>query len=385
MKILMTGLLPPENERNNGGVVSVIRILLESFSEISDLEVCHVSFNKELKTPKVIEASSNIRLIFLPFKSRVDLIDYLLNRKTLDAIIAQEKPDLIHIQEITPQLLRFLHLDRSKIVVTQHGIMKEELKYFDRLSTRLKGLFKALVERFVFPLFPNVLFISEYSRGLFPRKPVFSEIIFNPVRKFFFNQDSSTGDPNTILFAAAFSRIKNTGLLLSALAELKKFGIICRLHLAGGFKNKYYERLIQQTVADLGLNDQVIFHGWCTPKKIQELMSQCALFILPSRQETMPVVIGEAMAMGRIVIASDVGAVSEMFTDGSSGFLFPDNDKDALIAILKMVLFDPALRKRVSRNAALEAKNRFYPDLIAGKTLRFYEKILQHHSQPVSA
>lgn len=384
MKILMTGLLPHEPERNNGGVISVIRILLESFSERSDLDVCHVSFNKEIKKEKIIDAAANIRVIFLPFKSRIDLIDYLVNRKTLDNIIAREKPDLIHIQEITPQLLRFLHLDKTKIVVTQHGIMKEELKYFDRFSLKVKGLFKASIERFLFPLFPNILFISDYNRQLFTGKPVFSEIIFNPVRKNFFTKEFNNGDPNTILLAAAFSPIKNTELLLSALSELKKFGIICRLHLAGGFKNICYERKIQQHVADLGLNDQVIFHGWCSPKKIQELMSQCVLFILPSRQETLPVVVGEAMAMGRVVIASDVGAVSEMLTDGISGFLFPANDRNSLIATLKMVLFDPALRKRISGNAAREAKDRFHPDLIAEKTVRFYGKILQQHTHPVS-
>lgn len=384
MKILMTGLLPHEPERNNGGVISVIRILLESFSERCDLNVCHVSFNKGIKKEKIIDAAPNIRIIFLPFKSRIDLIDYLINRRNLDDIIAKEKPDLIHIQEITPQLLRFLHLDKRKIVVTQHGIMKEELKYFNRFSQLIKGLFKAYIERFVFPVFPNILFISEYNHRLFPRKALVKEVIFNPVRKIFFTKDPATGDPNTILLAAAFSRIKNTELLLSALAELKKFGIICRLHLAGGFKNSHYENKIQQAVAELGLNDQVIFHGWCSPRKIQELMAQCALCVLPSRQETMPVVIGEAMAMGRVVIASDVGAVSEMFTDGVSGFLFPSKDREALIAILKMVLFDPALRNRVSKNAAREAKDRFHPDLIAEKTIRFYGKILQQHTQPVN-
>lgn len=385
MKILMTGFLPPDPNLIKGGVISVIRILLESFRGIPGLEVCHLSFNREVDVMKMERYTPNIKFIFIPYKSNFDLIDYLLNRKILNSIIEQEQPDLIHIQEITPQLLRFLHLDRTKIVVTQHGIMKQELKYADSLSSKLKGYFKALVERFIFPLFPNVIFISKYNRKLFYGKPNHQEIILNPINRNFFSGNQPPGDPNSLLMVAAFCERKNPELILSALAELKKYNAFCRLHLAGGFKNKRYESFIHRRVIALGLSDQIIFHGWCSPKKIQELMYQCAVFILPSRQETLPVVIGEAMATGRAILAADVGAVSEMFTDGKSGLLFPDNDKEALVAALKMILFDPSFRIRLSKNAISEAQEKFHPDHIAAKTIRFYERINQKQAFSVNA
>ena len=382
MKILMTGLLPFNPKINNGGVVSVIRNLLESFSGMEGLEVCHVSFNKDVDRPKKLLPASNITLRFIPFKSKFDLWDYWANRKTLEAIIAEEKPDLIHIQEITPQVLRFIHLNREKIVVTQHGIMSEELKHLDRTQARAKGLFKALIEKFIFPLFPNVIFISAYNQKLFPVQPDHSDIILNPVSRLFFAEESSLGDPRSLAIVGAFSRIKNIELALSVMARLKKEGLICRLHLAGGFKTNHYENFIINTVNNLGLNDQVIFHGWCSKDKVRSLLGQCSIFLLPSRQETLPVAIGEAMATGRVVVAADVGAVSEMITNGESGFLFPNNDEEALLALLKFLLTDSVEMKRVARNARQTAEKKFHPDIIAAKTARFYQQV-HHHAQGI--
>ena len=51
MKILMTGLLPTDLSEVKGGVVSVILNLLEAYSTISGVEVIHISYNEELKSP----------------------------------------------------------------------------------------------------------------------------------------------------------------------------------------------------------------------------------------------------------------------------------------------------------------------------------------------
>jgi len=181
MKILMTGLLPEGAGQATGGVVAVIQNLLEAFSRVEGLEVCHLSFNKEISEPVNSRIAPNVRLRFIPFKTKIDAADYLINRKTLNRILEEEQPDLIHIQEITPQLLRFLHLDLSRIVVTQHGIMREELRNAGTFQAFLKAFFKTLVERLIFPLFPNIIFISDYNKKLFQGKPLLTTRIPNPI------------------------------------------------------------------------------------------------------------------------------------------------------------------------------------------------------------
>src|SRR6187455_3067844 len=104
LKILMVGLLPLDPDEVKGGVVAVIRNLFIGFSKFENIEVIHISFNEEIDTPVVKQFAPNIRIHYLPYKVKIKLIDYFVNKKLFTDILMKEKPDLIHIQEITPHL-----------------------------------------------------------------------------------------------------------------------------------------------------------------------------------------------------------------------------------------------------------------------------------------
>jgi glycosyltransferase involved in cell wall biosynthesis len=125
------------------------------------------------------------------------------------------------------------------------------------------------------------------------------------------------------------------------------------------------------------LASQVTFYGWQTQEQILTIYEKGRIFILPSQQETMPVAIAEAMAQGKVVIASNVGAISEMFTDKSSGFLFERNDLEQLIDTLKQVYNNREMIEKISSNAIQEAREKFHPDSIASQTFEFYKKVLE--------
>ncbi len=378
IKVLMVGLVPPDIERIDGGVVAVILNLLSSFSKMESLEIVFVSFNQEINQEIIKEYSSNIKMHFIPYRVPFKLIDYFINRKALKEIIRYEKPDIIHIQEVTPHILRFVHFPKDKIVLTQHGIMSEEYKYAVGMREKLQCLFKGFVEQHVFPIFKNVIFISEYNRRLFPRKDIFSEEIYNPVNPIFFSKTHVTGQIDSISYVGRINKNKNLTIVLRALAILKKENIIFNLHVVGGYKDNYYEREINALVSDNELAGQVTFYGWQTQEQILEVHEKCRIFVLPSQQETMPVVIGEAMALGKVVVASNVGAVSEMVTDKSSGFLFEKNNIEQLCGLLRLLYNNKALIETVSNNAMDEAREKFHPDSIASKTYDFYLKVLQN-------
>ncbi len=378
IKILMVGLVPPDIEKIDGGVVAVILNLLSSFSKMESVEIVFVSFNQEINQEIIKEYSSNIKMHFIPYRVPFKLIDYFINRKALNEIIRNEKPDIIHIQEVTPHILRFVHFPKNMIVLTQHGIMSEEYKYAVGLREKLQCLFKGFVEQHVFPIFKNVIFISEYNRRLFPNKNIFSEKIYNPVNPIFFSKDHVTGQIDSISYVGRINKNKNLTIVLRALAILKKENIIFNLHVVGGYKDNYYEKEINALVSDNELAGQVTFYGWQTQEQILQIHEKCRIFVLPSQQETMPVVIGEAMALGKVVVASNVGAVSEMVTDKSSGFLFERNNLEQLCNLLRLLHNNNALIERVSNNAMEEAREKFHPDSIASWTYDFYSKVLQN-------
>lgn len=376
----MVGLLPTDIEMVDGGVVAVVLNLLSSFSKMAQVDLVFVSYNLEIKSEIIKQYSRNIKIHYLPYTFPFKLIDYFINRKSLNRIIESQKPDLIHIQEVTPHILRFLRFPKDRIVLTQHGIMSEEYKYAVNLRDKLQSLFKGFVERNVFPLFNNVIFISDYNRNLFPPKSIVSEKIYNPVNPIFFTKTNVSGQMNTISYVGRINKNKNLTIVLQALARLKKENIIFTLHVVGGYKDNYYETEVNTIVNENELSRQVIFYGWQTQEQILQVHEKCRIFVLPSQQETMPVVVGEAMALGKVVIASNVGAVSEMVTDKISGFLFKRNDLDQLYSLLKQLHNNTELIETTSANAMREAREKFHPDSIAAKTYEFYSKVLGNAS-----
>lgn len=376
IKVLMVGLLPTDIEKVDGGVVAVVLNLLSSFSKMEQVEMIFVSYNLEIKSEIIKQYSGNIKIHYLPYAVPFKLIDYFVNRQSLNRIIESQKPDLIHIQEVTPHILRFLRFPKDRIVLTQHGIMSEEYKYAVNLRDKLQSLFKGFVERNVFPLFNNVIFISDYNKNLFPRKGIFSEKIYNPVNPIFFTKTNVSGRMNSISYVGRINKNKNLSIVLRALARLKKENIVFTLHVVGGYKDNYYEEEVNTLVSENDLSSQVIFYGWQTQEQILQVHEKCRIFVLPSQQETMPVVVGEAMALGKVVIASNVGAVSEMVTDKTSGFLFKRNDLDELCSLLKQLHNNTELIETISAKAMHEAREKFHPDSIAAKTYEFYSTVL---------
>jgi glycosyltransferase involved in cell wall biosynthesis len=93
---------------------------------------------------------------------------------------------------------------------------------------------------------------------------------------------------------------------------------------------------------------RIFFLGWvsdCARKARLYSLAECV--VLPSRSEGFPTVVGEALACGTPVIATDVGGISELVVDGQTGWLCPPEDDAALLRTLQAVLEaqrDPALR-----------------------------------------
>ena len=339
----------------------------------------HISFVEGLANRFDILFAPNIKICFIPYKIKIRLLDYVLNKSALKNIIEKERPDIIHIQESEPHLLRFLSFPKNNIVVTQHGIMKEELKYATGIKGKLKFLFKSLVERYVFPRFKHVIFISNYNKSLFTGTLQKSSNIYNAVNPIFFNHTPATEpDQNAIIYVGVLSKRKNLRIVIDALHELRKKNIIYNLHVVGWYKENdhEYENVILELVKSYELSNQIKFYGWLKQHEILEVFDHCSTFVLPSMQETLPVSIAEAMALGKIVIASNVGAISEMFEDKVSGYLFSKNDFNKLVSLLETLYFNQEKAAQLSEAIKKIAIEKYHPEENAKRTLRFYKEVL---------
>lgn len=147
---------------------------------------------------------------------------------------------------------------------------------------------------------------------------------------------------------------KGLDLLLLALARLGEAAKI-RLEIAGGPPEK--AESLRVRAADLGLADRVRFLGEVADAATA--LARWDLLVLPSRREGFGLVLVEAMAAGRPVVASRAGGIPEVVEDGVTGLLVPTEDVQALAEALHRMAASPGERARMGRQARHVAGGRF--------------------------
>jgi colanic acid/amylovoran biosynthesis glycosyltransferase len=135
-------------------------------------------------------------------------------------------------------------------------------------------------------------------------------------------------DSRSVVCVGRLCEQKGQMLLLLAARELATRGVEFQLVLAGdGEMRPELERLI----AANGLGNRVKITGWVSGEEVRTLLLGARALILPSFAEGLPVVIMEAMALGRPVITTRIAGIPELVRDGKEGWLVAAGDCHALV------------------------------------------------------
>ena len=128
--------------------------------------------------------------------------------------------------------------------------------------------------------------------------------------------------------------VKDHAFLLSACSELKKRGLLFTCRIAGeGPERCRLENLIKA----YGLENEVRLLGHLSPDELAEEYQNADVVVLTSRSEGIPLVLMEAMARGRIVLAPDITGIPELVTDGRTGFLYSAGSSIHFVALIKAI------------------------------------------------
>lgn len=171
--------------------------------------------------------------------------------------------------------------------------------------------------------------------------------------------DGVAGPPpgrGRILCVARLAPEKGLVQLVRALALLVADGVDAELELVGDGPDR---QGLKRVVRKLGLEDRVRFAGSVGQDAIAAHYAAATVFCLPSFCEGVPVVLMEAMACRRPVIATAVAGVRELVRDGDTGLLVSPGREDELAEALQALLGDLGLRHRLG-DAARAHVERFY-------------------------
>ncbi|MBP9749834.1 MAG: glycosyltransferase family 4 protein [Candidatus Pacebacteria bacterium] len=287
------------------------------------------------------------------------------------------KPDIVQVHttyEVSPAVLFVLR--RYPVILVTHGAedyTKELLlwgfppRFFLQGNAEpqyrdltLEGKFhywyhmllSVPVYRYLLRYVSRVLVVSEYMRAMLARQGIRSVCIPNAVAL----PRSVPLDPasKTILYAGRLEKLKGLDYLLDALPVVCAKVPEARLVVVG---TGTYTKELRQRAEQLGVTDRIAWIGHVSQDALNEYYASAALVVMPSVwPEPFGKVGVEAMAVGRPVVACDVGGVQEWLSDEVTGFLVPPKDADALARRITQLLSDERLRIKMGRAATEEAK-----------------------------
>lgn len=276
-------------------------------------------------------------------------------RRSMRRDLLEFQPDIIHA--VDPVLLGiagiyYASVLRIPLVVSYHTQLPKYLHYY-KLGP-IEGLvWKLLRTRHVgaaINLCTSSAMLEELTRHGIARVRLWQRGIdtdlFRPERALLeMRAYLSGGRPECplLLYVGRLSAEKNIEQLRQILDAIPE----ARLALVGGGPHKsVLEKHFHGAAA--------FFPGYMEGQRLACAFASADLFVLPSRTETLGLVLLEAMAAGCPVVAARAGGIPELVEDGVSGFLF-ETDQEAVEAA-QLLLGDPAKRECVRRHARREAE-----------------------------
>lgn len=169
-------------------------------------------------------------------------------------------------------------------------------------------------------------------------------------------------------------------LLIEAARRLAARGIPFELVLAGDGEMRHE---IENLIAQYGLGPQVRITGWISSAQVRAEILAARALVLPSFAEGLPVVIMEAMALRRPVLATYVAGIPELVSPGENGWLFPSGDVEALVIALENFLSCSVEDLKTMGNAArLRAVTRHAIDTEAARLTGLFRTVIAGSHPP---
>ncbi|MBI2374138.1 MAG: glycosyltransferase [Deltaproteobacteria bacterium] len=178
------------------------------------------------------------------------------------------------------------------------------------------------------------------------------------------------GDP-ALLTVGRLVPEKGHRYLIEAMHEIASARPRAALNLVG---KGWLEPELLALVERLGLSSRVRFLGYRSD--VSELMQAADFFVFPSLWEGLGVALVEAMSLGCVCIATNVGAMPEIIEHGRSGLLVPPRDPKALAEAVVDLASDPERSRAFQSSALARAKDRFDLRTVTARIEAIYERVL---------
>jgi glycosyltransferase involved in cell wall biosynthesis len=327
------------------------------------------SFSKRLK-------SMNVPVYKIISKGKIDFKALIELKRVCDEF----KPHIIHSHgyksDFFLAILKKIQTKRSILISTKHGWTGAHWR------TKLYEI----IDDFILRYFDGVVAVSNHiylhliKKGIPPSK---IKVIHNGISLAAFNNGF-----------IKFKLRKELGLdnqskLIGFIGRLSpEKGILYLLKVAMAMhrakKNLYFvlvgdgplRKEVEHYVNINGLNNRVFVLG--RREDIEEILSDLDMVVLPSIREGTPMILLEAMAMGKAIVATEVGGVKDIVKNLETGLLVRPYSCEALIDAITYLLENESFREEIGRRAFEVVKSRFSSEIMTKSYLDMYNELLRY-------
>lgn len=291
-------------------------------------------------------------------------------------ILRREKPDIVHTHGGIAGLYGRMAAHQAGIKTVVHTIHGIHYLHYRNLLLRAASID---LERYCSKFTDAVVFVSEADlaagRRLRLAKPGKLRLVRNGIdcaelqteefaRRAAASRSALPPGSPLVGTIARLHRQKGVVYLLRAVAAILDGHPEGRVIVVGG--GELEDDLLRETRA-LGLDRRFVLLG--ERGEAREFLAGLDVFVLPSLWEGLPIVLIEAAALGKPIVATSVDGTREIIADGETGLLVPAGDPEALAAAVRRLLDDPALAARLGAAARETIPPRFSLEaMIAGYT-----------------
>lgn len=284
---------------------------------------------------------------------------------SISAILARESLKLHRRLPVVTTLhgtdITLVGSDRSYLPITRYGIAQSDgvtaiSNYLKRETEETFGFDTSRVE-----VIPNFVCGAEYARRDVPGLRAAL---------------APKGSP-LLAHVSNFRPVKRPTDCVDILACVRRRGVDARLVMVGDGSERSQA---EHRARALGVGAHCSFVG--KQPRIVDYLSVADVLLLPSEQESFGLAALEAMACEVPVVASRVGGVPEVVTDGETGYLAEVGDVEKMAEEAARLLSDDTARRAMGQRARASALSRYGTDLVIPRYLNFYERVLAGETGP---
>ncbi len=294
---------------------------------------------------------------YLPDTQLIDLMHLALYYRLTRSML-ERRPNLVYVSRGATGL-QWAHWVQVPSIYEEGSVPGPELglDWWDRYGIKEKIHQASLVLTFCGESAQAVRNYLKYT-GPIAVVPVMVEDVQDALDK-----AGNRKEPHRKWFIGTAGRLsyeKGHNWLLEAVAYLQKTkNYSVTLWIAG---DGYYRSTLESLTDDLDIRRQIRFLGSLDAKGMIKFWNQIDIFVLPSLIEASPHVLIEAMALGKPIIATDVGGVRALLQDGACGRLVPGQNSHALAVAIMEMLSDPERMKRMAALGRLCFEQKHTPE-----------------------